>query len=228
MLNNQDITITSHPLVLLGMTCNYLVLIDVLMNFMEERKAFVIKYPMMVYNIFQIFLNTYIFYGLITIISMPYNIFGLNTLYNNNIQYYVYLHYLSKYLDYFDTVFIILRKKNNQLSFLHIYHHSTIGVIWGLLLYIGHGNGTVAFGALINSFIHMIMYTHYLYTSLGYINPLKKYITQAQLTQFIICMIHSFVVMLYEKYVPKYLATTQTLYHISMLYLFNKFYVKSY
>jgi len=181
----------------------------------------------MVYNIFQILLNTYIFNGLINIVSSS-NIFALNIPYNNTIKYYVYLHYLSKYLDYFDTIFIILRKKNNQLSFLHIYHHSTIGVIWGVLLYIGHGNGTVAFGALINSFIHIIMYSHYLYTSFGYINPLKKYITQAQLLQFIICMIHSFVVMLYENYVPRYLATTQTLYHISMLYLFKKFYIKSY
>lgn len=32
-----------------------------------------------------------------------------------------------QYLDFFDTVFIVLRKKDTQLSFLHVYHHATIG-----------------------------------------------------------------------------------------------------
>lgn len=182
---------------------------------------------MMTYNVFQVLFNSYIVYGLNSLISFP-NIFGLNTPYNDSLRYFVYLHYISKYIDLLDTFFIILRKKDAQLSFLHIYHHSTIPLIWGFLLHIGHGNGTAAFGAWINSIIHMIMYSHYLCTSLGYNNPLKKYITQAQMMQFAMCFGHSLIVVFYENIVPKYLAITQTLYHIQMLYLFNKFYVKSY
>lgn len=45
-------------------------------------------------------------------------------------------YYISKLVEFLDTFFFILRKKNNQLSFLHVYHHSTmfglwwIGVMW--------------------------------------------------------------------------------------------------
>lgn len=34
------------------------------------------------------------------------------------------------------------------------------------------------FGALINSVIHCMMYSHYLWTSFGFNNPFKKMITQ--------------------------------------------------
>lgn len=34
--------------------------------------------------------------------------------------------YISKIFDFFDTLFIILGKKWNQLTFLHLYHHSSI------------------------------------------------------------------------------------------------------
>ncbi|XP_055932177.1 uncharacterized protein LOC129962431 [Argiope bruennichi] len=30
---------------------------------------------------------------------------------------------LEKYLALFDTIFFVLRKKQNQISFLHVYHH---------------------------------------------------------------------------------------------------------
>lgn len=46
-----------------------------------------------------------------------------------------------------------------------------------------------AFGCLINSVIHCMMYSHYLYTSFGLENPFKKLITQAQLIQFATCIV---------------------------------------
>lgn len=70
-------------------------------------------------------------------------------------EYFIFVHYLSKFLDLLDTVFICLKKKERQLIFLHVYHHATIGQIWGLLLYIGWGSGTALFGANINSFVHV-------------------------------------------------------------------------
>lgn len=217
----------TEPVCLLSMTATYLINVKLLKNHMKTQEAYGLKYTMMAYNISQVLFNGYIVYGLNSLVSFP-NIFGLNTPYNDRLQYFVFLHYISKYIDFADTLFIILRKKNNQLSFLHIYHHSTIPLIWGGLLYAGHGNGTAAFGALINSIIHMIMYSHYFYTSLGYHNPLKKYITQAQMMQFALCFLHSIIVLFWETIVPQKLAITQMLYHIQMLYLFNKFYAKSY
>jgi elongation of very long chain fatty acids protein 7 len=67
-----------------------------------------------------------------------------------------------------------------------------------------------------------------LITSLRYKNPFKMYITQLQLLQFVCCIIHSFTVLLYENIVPKKYAYLELSYHMSMFFLFNNFYKKSY
>ena len=44
-----------------------------------------------------------------------------------------HIFYLSKFIEFLDTVFFILRKKNNQVSFLHVYHHVSITIMWYIL-----------------------------------------------------------------------------------------------
>jgi elongation of very long chain fatty acids protein 4 len=198
---------------------------------MINKNPFILKKPLIIYNIIQILLNIYMIQGLINIPIITFNhinIFGLNIKFNDNLKYFTYIHYLSKYLDYCDTWFIILKKKENQLSFLHVYHHSSITVIWGFLINIGIGNGTVSFGCLINSIIHFFMYSHYLWTSFGYNNPFKKFITQSQISQFYICFVHSILVLLYETNIPIYYAFIQIIYQIQMILLFSNFYIKTY
>ena len=34
--------------------------------------------------------------------------------------------YMSRFLDMLDTIFFVLRKKDNQVSFLHVYHHMVV------------------------------------------------------------------------------------------------------
>lgn len=81
--------------------------------------------------------------SVVPFLSPTPNLFGVNAKYTARVEYFVYIHYLSKFLDFLDTAFIILRGKDRQqLSFLHVYHHASIGMIWGTLLFIGHGNGT--------------------------------------------------------------------------------------
>ncbi|KAJ1480076.1 ELO family [Baffinella frigidus] len=212
-----------------GMLAGYLGMIAVLRMYMRGRTPYTLTLAMQVYNIAQIALNIYMIYGLVALVSFPSNIFGINLAYTANLEWFVYIHYLSKYLDFFDTLFIILRgKEKQQLSFLHVYHHASIGMIWGAMLHIGHGNGTAAFGALINSCIHCMMYSHYLWTSFGWNNPFKKMITQAQLVQFATCIIHAVTVLAYETVLPQHMAWAQFVYHIQMLVLFGHFYRKSY
>jgi hypothetical protein len=224
----EIIIYTTKPCFMTMATMGYFSMIYILSKYMKEQKAYNLKYPMLLYNNAQILLNVYMVYGLSAVVSYP-NIYGINIPYTANLRYFVYIHYLSKYFDYFDTLFIILRgKEKQQLSFLHVYHHSTIGVIWGFLLYRGHGNGTASFGCFINSIIHLIMYSHYLCTSLGYNNPFKKYITRTQLLQFAVCLVHSLAVIGVEEIVPKKYAVIELIYQTTMLVLFSNFYVKSY
>lgn len=39
-------------------------------------------------------------------------------------------YFVSKGVEYLDTVFFILRKKFNHVTFLHVYHHCTMFTLW--------------------------------------------------------------------------------------------------
>ena len=221
-----DITVSKQAMA--TMLAAYLLMVVVLRKFMAGRSPYALNFAMKMYNTAQVALNVYMIWGL-CVLSSPTNIFGINEKYTARLEYFVWVHYMSKFLDYFDTVFIILRgKEKQQLSFLHVYHHASIGMIWGTLLYMGHGNGTAGFGALINSVIHCMMYSHYLWTSFGLNNPFKKMITQAQLIQFAMCICHAVCVLAWETILPRHMAWAQFVYHIQMLGLFGHFYRKSY
>ena len=156
------------------------------------------------------------------------NPFALNSEYSRTIEYFMLVHYLTKYLDFGDTIFMILKQNFRQLSFLHIFHHSSILVVWGYLLQTGHANGTAYFGAAINSFVHTIMYSHYLWTTLGLNNPFKRMVTQIQMVQFFLCLLHAVMVVVLERVLPSYLAYLQLSYHCIMIYLFMDFQRRTY
>jgi len=178
-----------------------------------------------IYNIFQIVVCSYMVWGLWPYVDWKSgNPFGLNTQPNAKIEWFVFVHYLTKYLDWCDTFFMILNKNYRQLSYLQVFHHATIGMIWGALLQLGWGNGTAFYGAFINSVTHVIMYTHYLWTSFGLKNPLKRYLTMFQLSQFMSCVVHALLVAFSgaEKVFPADgLPYIQIMYHPIMLYLFT-------
>merc|ERR1712228_140215 len=113
------------------------------------------------------------------------------------------------------------KKNKYQLSFLHVYHHSTIVMIWGYLLHSGVGNGTVRYGAWVNSVTHVIMYSHYLWTSFGLKNPFKRLITTWQITQFYSCIVHAVIVLCMEQVVPSRFAWLQSVYQMTMVFLFT-------
>jgi elongation of very long chain fatty acids protein 4 len=45
------------------------------------------------------------------------------------IAFILYVFYISKILDFLDTFFIIAEKRFKQLSFLHVYHHTSIFLV---------------------------------------------------------------------------------------------------
>ena len=40
-----------------------------------------------------------------------------------------HFYYLTKILDFMDTIFFALRKKDNQITFLHLYHHTLVATL---------------------------------------------------------------------------------------------------
>ncbi|GBM81109.1 Elongation of very long chain fatty acids protein 7 [Araneus ventricosus] len=81
-------------------------------------------------------------------------------------------------------VIFVLRKKDSQIIFLHVFHHTTVPVIAWLGVSYGPG-GYNSFFPMVNSFVHVWMYLYYGLASLGpesqkYLGW-KKYLTSLQL-----------------------------------------------
>ena len=59
----------------------------------------------------------------------------------------IYAHYQNKFIELLDTVFMVVRKKNDQVSFLHVWHHSIMSWSWLAVLWVNPG-GDAYFGSL--------------------------------------------------------------------------------
>jgi len=138
----------------------------------------------------------------------------------------IWIHYNNKYVELIDTVFMVFRKKDQQVSFLHVYHH--VLLIWSWFFVCKYFPGGEAyFGAAANSFIHVLMYSYYFAALLGVSCPWKKYLTQCQQLQFVVCFAHAVTVM-YRGIVPTWLCYLQMWVMSNMLVLFTLFYMKAY
>lgn len=204
----------------------YLAIIPVVYKYAPEINP---KRTIQVYNIFQVACNVPIFSGLAYLLTtQAVGPFFTNIPKSSEIAIFTTAHYLTKYLDLIDTLFIALRKSTRQLSFLHVYHHVSILVIWEYLVYSDVHNGTVGTPAMVNSFVHAVMYFHYLLQSFDIKHRYKHWITRIQLSQFVYCFFHSIAMLHHENVIHRKYAIIQLVYQIQMLYLFGHFYVKTY
>ena len=161
-----------NPLLLFGLPAVYLaVAIRGHFHMADRQTPDKVAILMRLYNVAQILLCGYMTVGLAPVVGFP-NIFGIGSAYTASGEWFMvssasvqtsraslcrsadtcdlpdmlqlqFVHYMSKYLDWLDTLWMVLKKKSSaQMSLLHLYHHATIGMIWGYLLSVGHANGT--------------------------------------------------------------------------------------
>jgi len=197
-------------------------------NYMKNKSSWQMKNYMLTYNFYQTVLNAWCVYAFIAeLIHQGYPVWG-NKLGETSYQlsFLIWIHYNNKYVELLDTFFMVVRKKENQISFLHVYHHVLLIWAWFLVCKFGSG-GDAYFGAMMNSGVHVIMYGYYLLTLLGIPCPWKQYITQIQLGQFVVCLISALYVWVKGLY-PWYLCIVQVYVMLNMLVLFIDFYRKSY
>lgn len=201
-------------------------------KYMADREPMKIKNYMVAYNLYQALLNTWGIWSTISALrSAGMSVWGNSPDYTANgyqISFLVWLHYNNKYVELLDTVFMVLRKKNKQISFLHCYHHCLLIWSWFLVMKICGGGGDSYFGATVNSFIHVLMYTYYLVTLVGYTVPrvIKTNLTKLQMIQFCMCASHSIWCVMNGHQVL--LACAQLFVMVNMLVLFGNFYIQSY
>ncbi|GMF11531.1 unnamed protein product [Phytophthora lilii] len=140
----------------------------------------------------------------------------------------LYLFYLSKMLDLCDTFFIVVGKKWRQLSFLHVYHHLSVLLMYYIVFRVAQDGDSYA-SVVLNGFVHTIMYTYYFVSAHTRDIWWKRYLTLIQLVQFVTMNIQGY--FMYSRQCPGmppkipliYLAYVQ-----SLFWLFVNFYVRSY
>ena len=120
-----------------------------------------------------------------------------------------------------------------KVSFLHIYHHISIAWAWWFAM-ISFPGGDAYFGALLNSWIHVMMYSYYTLSLLKFNCPWKRYLTKAQLIQFVSVVVYtafSFGILHGTgELLPQHKACyyVQIFEMISLFFLFARFYSKTY
>lgn len=229
----QDMHGYQVPLI---MTVFYLISLPLLKRFSDvafkdvDVKALLLP-SMVIYNVSQVILNGWMVFRFIRAVTVEGHPF-IGDINSQLCSYIVWVHYCDKYLEFFDTYFMVMRGRMDQVSFLHVYHHFTIAWAWwiGMTLF---PDGDAYFGALLNSLIHVFMYSYYSLSLLKIACPWKKYLTMLQLAQFTSVIIYSFFSLRWwdkeDTETKHYFAIGTQLFEMSTLFvLFYYFYQKSY
>ncbi|CAD7014283.1 unnamed protein product [Ceratitis capitata] len=183
----------------------YLILIyKIVPSYMKNRAAYQLKTYIVLYNTAQVLSCLYIINEIFHITSTKIFYFWECSMFDSN----TYAEYLFNRVTYFtfwlkiselsETVVFVLRKKQNQVSPLHVFHHcSTITLVYVLL--VNYRGGSALYPLLLNSSVHVIMYTYYLGAAvcdeqiLKRLTPVKKSITTIQMIQFVLILVQAFV-----------------------------------
>jgi len=124
---------------------------------------------------------------------------------------------------------MLLRKKEDQITFLHVYHHCSVILLWWIGARFVPG-GDAYWSSMQNSFVHTLMYSYYLLAALDIQVWWKKYITKLQMYQFFMNMVHTATALIFPNCgtIPLWMAKGMILYMSSLLVLFYHFYTKAY
>ncbi|CAO1434978.1 unnamed protein product [Diamesa serratosioi] len=229
----------SSPIPTLAICLGYVYLVKVLgPKLMENRKPFHFKNSLILYNLFQVIFSTWLFYeiGFSGWLTGHYNYRCQPVDYSNHprtlrMVYACWWYYFSKFTEFFDTGFFVLRKKTSQVSTLHVIHHGCMPMsVWFGVKFTPGGHST--FFGLLNTFVHIVMYTYYLFAAMGpqFQRYLwwKKYLTGLQMVQFIAIMVHAFQLLFIDCNYPRAFVWWIGMHAVMFFFLFNEFYKSTY
>ena len=100
------------------------------------------------------------------------------------LHWWCYIFYLSKYYELVDTALLMARGK--RIIPLHAIHHAFIPYVM-CVLFDGRVSISLVSLSVLNSFVHVVMYSYYLASALGLDTPFawKRAITRLQILQFL-------------------------------------------
>ncbi|CAF1104585.1 unnamed protein product [Brachionus calyciflorus] len=207
-----------------------------IMSYLPEIK--VPAWILFTYNFGLVLLSAYMFEEIIVgVIQADYNL-GCGEINNkpeeSRVTNALWWYFFSKAIEFLDTFWMIIRKRFIQVTFLHVFHHSTMLLIWWVVIsWIPAGQAY--FGASLNCVVHVFMYTYYAFSVIPSLKDKlwwKKYITTFQLVQFVITFSHT-CYGIYKTWngqcsFPMWGQYLLGSYMIIMLILFTNFYIHEY
>ncbi|XP_035735459.1 elongation of very long chain fatty acids protein 1-like [Vespa mandarinia] len=207
-------------------------------RFMKNRKPYSLKTFIRYYNVFQIMINSFIVYILISagwFTTIPLHCIPMK--YGTDPDSMKLLNacwcaYITKLIDLIETGIFVLRKKDQQISFLHLYHHvSTVLISWLFGRHYSDGMGT--FLPLVNCSVHVIMYTYYFFSTFGpnirkILNRYKYFLTIIQMVQFIILICYIIQILLPSCEIDNIPGVIMIINLSINFFLFYNFYRKTY
>ncbi|XP_037713714.1 elongation of very long chain fatty acids protein 7 [Drosophila subpulchrella] len=165
-------------------------------HFMESRKPYTLKRLILAHNVIQVVSCIYVIKQVLYLTHNEILFFWKCTDFGSTperLQGYFSLAYFIFWLkmsELLETVIFVLRKKQSQVTKLHVFHHCSTLTLASLLINL-NTNGTAAyFCAFLNSIVHVIMYSYYFVAAVAdksvmqALTPVKKSITVTQMIQF--------------------------------------------
>uniref|UniRef100_A0A3P9H822 Elongation of very long chain fatty acids protein 5 n=1 Tax=Oryzias latipes TaxID=8090 RepID=A0A3P9H822_ORYLA len=231
----QQMLLLDNYLPTFALTVMYLLIVWLGPKYMRHRQPYSCRGLMLLYNLGVTVLSVYMCYQLVsTFWTSGYNFYCQNTYSEPEADMKIinalWWYYFSKLIEFADTFFFILRKNSHQITFLHVYHHaSMLNIWWFVMNWIPCGHSY--FGASLNSFVHIVMYSYYGLSSIPALRPYlwwKKYITQMQLIQFILTICQTACAAIWPCGFPIGWLTFQISYMGTFVLLFSNFYIQTY
>jgi len=156
---------TSTWLVPVASCAVYILLVFALPPLLKKTNAFQLSLLLPIWNLFLTILSVFMSAGILpSLLNYPYVHGPYKTFcdpdqmrFDGPVGFWLWVFLLSKYLEFLDTLWLILRKKN--VIFLHWYHHATVIFLFTALFYYRAVTG--AHSAAVNSAIHVIMYWYF-------------------------------------------------------------------
>lgn len=206
---------------------------------MRNYKPFQLKMVILAYNLFNVLTSVYFCMSIIYMSNFGKELFEFEIQPNNDtsnealgIIRFAWYYFLSKLVDQLETVFFVMRHKQSQVSFLHVYHHASVPLIVWIGVKCAPTSGPAAIFPLLNSAIHAVMYTYYFLSALGpqYRHYLwwKRYITVLQLAQFVIILLYGLAFVYLQRGFPLVFALLPVIQAPLFFALFYNFYRQTY
>ena len=226
----------SHVYYPLGAVAVYYVVIFALQAFMKNRERVNVKWIVFVHNTLLLLWSVVMFLGIVSVAlplglaKGPYHLLcnpDDSMLAGGRLTFFMYIYYLSKFIELIDTVILVLKKL--PLTVLHTFHHGVVVImVW---TWIEWGWGLTFWGAGFNTFVHCFMYYLFARASIAstpYRPWWKKHLTSLQLLQFFSVLILIFVWFYACSTGPFNVVVFSQAVNIIFLVLFTNFYLQTY